>query len=339
MEKSRACPQLFNKILNFLGSVRLALILFWLLIIVSFIGAVLPQELRQYVFAAPWFLGLLMVFSLNILICTINRISVSRKKIGSTIVHLAVLLILFGSLISYLFSIRGVMELEEGQSLDRINLGCKIQPLGFRVHLDDFSLVWYSTTPDKYEVKAYVVDRNLKESYKLNKSQEQKIGNSGYSFAVVDYFTDFSIDKNMKAYNKSALPNNPAVLLRINTPRASEERWVFAKYPGMGSNRDPNIKFRFNYQPMVKEYRSQVKIIDDSNNQTISSTIKVNSPVTYKGYTFYQSGYDQDNLQFTSLDVVHDPGVGFVFTGFLILNAGLVITFYPKLKQGANRKK
>lgn len=328
-----------NKILRFLGSVRLALILFWLIIIVCFIGAVLPEEFRGYVFGFVWFFVLIAFFALNILICVLFRMSFARKKIGSTLVHMSILLILLGSLLSYFFSVRGVMELEEGQSKDTIIMGCKMHKLDFRVYLEDFSVEWYSVSPEKYQIRAYVVDKSFKRAFKVDKSKEQNIDNTGYSFTVADYFPDFTMDENMKAYNRSALPNNPAVLLKITSPKSKEERWVFAKHPGMGAEQDENIKFRFDYQPMIKEFRSRVRVTDEKDDRSLTADIKVNSPLSYKGYSFYQSGYDEDNLKYTSLDVVSDPGVSFVFTGFLVLNAGLIVIFYPKLMSVSSRKK
>jgi cytochrome c biogenesis protein ResB len=329
-----------NKIVKFLGSVKLALVILWTIIIVSFIGAVVPEAMRGYVFGSLWFLGLLAVFSLNILICVAGRLSFSVKKSGSTLVHLSVLLILAGALASYLFGARGVIELEKGQSQDRFNQGCKVKPLGFRVALEDFSLSWYGATPDKYPVAAFVMDKGLKVNYKLDKRQPQKIGNTGYTITVLDYFSDLGLDETMKAYNKSGRPNNPAVLLQVDPPGGlSEKRWVFAKYPGMGHNHDQNIKFKFDYQPVVKEYRSLVRINDEKSGRDFTAEIKVNHPFSYKGYTLYQSGYDEDNLQYTVLEAVSDPGTGFVFSGFLLLNAGLLAVFYPKLKRkSAGRK-
>jgi cytochrome c biogenesis protein ResB len=313
--------------------------LFWTIIIVSFIGAVIPERLRGFVFGSGWFLALLAVFSLNILICSCLRITFSSRKTGSTVVHLSVLLILFGALMSYFFSVRGTMELEEGQSLDRINTSFGLHDLGFRVYLEDFSVVWYNSTPDKYEIHTFVQDKDFKGVYKTDKVQQQTVGDTGYSFAVIDYFPDLAIDENMKTYNRSGQPANPAVLLRINSPDGiKEERWVFADHPAMGLNRDQNILFKFNYQPMIKEFRSQVKLIDEKNNRTVKASIKVNSPFSYRGYSFYQAGYDKDNLKYTSLDVVRDPGVGVVFAGFIFLNFGLIIVFFPKLKPGKIRE-
>ena len=329
-----------NRVLKFLGSVKLALIILWAIIVVSFIGAVVPEAMRGYVFGSLWFLGLLAIFSLNILICVLGRLSLSLKKSGSTLVHLSVLLILAGALASFLFGSRGVIELEKGQSQDRFSQGCNVKPLGFRVALEEFSLSWYSTTPVQYQIGAFVIDKKLRVNYNLDKGRVQKIGNTGYAVTVVDYFPDLGLDETMNVLNKSERPNNPALLLQVDSPGGlSEKRWVFAKYPGMGHNHDPNIKFKFDYQPVVKEYRSLVKISDEKSGKEFTAEIKVNHPFSYKGYTLYQSGYDENNLQYTILEAVSDPGTGFVFAGFLFLNVGLLAVFYPKLKRkSAGRK-
>jgi cytochrome c biogenesis protein ResB len=54
----------------------------------------------------------------------------------------------------------------------------------------------------------------------------------------------------------------------------------------------------------------------------------VNRPLTFKGYTFYQSGYDPNDLSWTSLEVVRDPGVRLVYLGFILLIGGLFTVFY-----------
>jgi hypothetical protein len=82
---------------------------------------------------------------------------------------------------------------------------------------------------------------------------------------------------------------------------------------------------------MVKEFRSALTVVDKEKNRTVRGLTKVNAPFSYGGYTFYQAGYDDTNLRYSSLDVVRDPGAGIVFFGFILLNAGLIMVFVPKL--------
>ena len=65
----------------------------------------------------------------------------------------------------------------------------------------------------------------------------------------------------------------------------------------------------------------------------------MNSPFSYKGYTFYQSGYNPQDLSWTSLQVVRDPGVPLVYAGFALIIGGLFIVFYVNPWLQARRAK
>lgn len=77
----------------------------------------------------------------------------------------------------------------------------------------------------------------------------------------------------------------------------------------------------------IKDFRSKVVILE-RDKEILKETIEVNRPLKYKGYSFYQASYDQDNFKWTGLDVVRDPGVPFVWCGFILLNLGVILRFY-----------
>lgn len=87
----------------------------------------------------------------------------------------------------------------------------------------------------------------------------------------------------------------------------------------------------------VKDFRSKVAVIEPPSRgkpaqEILKETIEVNRPLRYKGYSFYQASYDQDNFKWTGLDVVKDPGVPFVWCGFILLNLGVILRFYFRPK-------
>lgn len=77
----------------------------------------------------------------------------------------------------------------------------------------------------------------------------------------------------------------------------------------------------------VKNFKSQVTVLEQGR-EALRKTVEVNRPLQYKGYTLYQASYDRDGFQWSGLDVVKDPGVPFVFAGFILLNAGVILSFY-----------
>lgn len=88
----------------------------------------------------------------------------------------------------------------------------------------------------------------------------------------------------------------------------------------------------------LKDFRSKVVILNQDK-EILKETIEVNRPLRYKGYSFYQSSYDQDNFKWTGLDVVRDPGVPFVWCGFILLNLGVILRFYflPACRQAGRQ--
>ena len=321
-----------NALWKKIGSVKLAFVLLWMIIVVSFVGALLPAEQQPLVYSSLWFFCLVGVFALNLLICSIDRIFFHHHKIGSTVTHTAVLVIMAGSLVSVLFGFRGQMELSAGKGSDRFLDGDKERALPFSVTLKDFSLQWYNTAKNGYPVRARVEDAGFKGAFHVQLNTTYPLGKTGYSFTVVKYLPHFIFNEDHVAVSVSEQPINPALLIHVVGPGVSEDRWIFSLHPDLQMGGDQNIRFRFDLEPQIKEFRSTVKVSDPARNVEFTRTIKVNSPLEYRGYTFYQSRYDSRRLAWTGLDVVYDPGVKVVFLGFILLNLGIIAIFYPKLK-------
>jgi hypothetical protein len=78
----------------------------------------------------------------------------------------------------------------------------------------------------------------------------------------------------------------------------------------------------------IKTFKSKITILENDM-PVFVRTIEVNRPLTYKGYGFYQASYDREGLRWTGLDVVKDPaGAPVVFSGFIVLNIGIILSLY-----------
>jgi cytochrome c biogenesis protein ResB len=100
--------------------------------------------------------------------------------------------------------------------------------------------------------------------------------------------------------------------------KASPLRMVY-RNEGAASARKP--------EGPVKNFKSTFALID-AGRPLGEQSAAVNRPLKFKGYTFYQSGYDPNDLSWTSLEVVRDPGVRLVYLGFILLISGLFTVFY-----------
>lgn len=109
------------------------------------------------------------------------------------------------------------------------------------------------------------------------------------------------------------------------TPKVSwpKEVWVFAKFPGMHQE---GLPFELGYEflpAMVKQFKSQLEVVNAEGKPLHEETIWVNRPMRYEGYTFYQSGYDPNQPGLSVVEAAKDPGVPIVYSGFSILMLGL----------------
>ncbi len=74
-------------------------------------------------------------------------------------------------------------------------------------------------------------------------------------------------------------------------------------------------------------FESDVELTDQQRGLILMRTIKMNHPLAYRGFTFYQSSYIEGPTQTTVLSVRNDPGTPLVYAGFIIVILGVVAMF------------
>lgn len=91
--------------------------------------------------------------------------------------------------------------------------------------------------------------------------------------------------------------------------------FIMERYPGTNS---------------ASSYASEVTLIDKSNNLQRDQRIYMNHILDYKGYRFFQSSFDQDELG-TYLSVNYDaPGTMVTYFGYILLTLGMILTLFTK---------
>ena len=103
---------------------------------------------------------------------------------------------------------------------------------------------------------------------------------------------------------------------RVVLPFAIKLRdFIMDRYPGTNS---------------ASSYASEVTLMDNRSNLLRDQRIYMNHILDYKGYRFFQSSYDQDELG-TYLSVNHDaPGTLISYIGYFLLTLGMVLTLFSK---------
>jgi cytochrome c biogenesis protein len=400
-----------KSIINFFSSVKLAIFLIIIITIASVIGTLIPQlrSVEEYVarfgqfsellirleftnlYHSWWYFALLLLFSLNILICTLTRLSpkfrrafkpnlefetktllsakiqerlkkgwnlekseaelkkelrsahyriketkkdgvihlLARKKIlgifGSDIVHLGLLIILIGGIIS-LGSIRKNIQISEGEIFPILNAGFKIQ-------LDKFETEYYpngsvkdwkstltiiengssrltKTIEVNYPLtyKGYVFyqssfgwdwknptleiwatktsDPSSSTKAILQLGEKANWEEESLEFRALQFVPDFIIDGN-QVRTRSLEPNNPAAFIEVHK---GEEKissgWIFAKFPDFSRmHSEEEAEFKFEFK-------------------------------------------DIKAAQYSGIQMSKDPGVNFIWVGCALLMTGLFMAFY-----------
>jgi cytochrome c biogenesis protein ResB len=317
-----------------------------------------------HVFYSLWFIGLLCTLAATVAVCSTRRFSTvlrtsgyaRYRAFGSMLTHISILLILTGGVIRGVWGEKGYIELREGETNAQFVTEKNVKLLPFGIHLAKFEIETYDQSKldagGKIQVKesdfrnALVVtwpEKNLKAALPVKVGEDQVFGE--FKITILKYIPDFIVDmQTHEITSRSSEPHNPAILVAVNGPVYHNHRWLFAKFPDFTmptkdtqtSGPSP-LEMVYQNQSVVerktmptgpiKSFKSTIQLVEGES-VVGERTVEVNSPFHYKGYTFYQSGYNPDDLSYTSFQVVKDRGVPVVYTGFALMIAGLFLVFY-----------
>lgn len=342
------------------ASIRLFFWLLGLIISACVIGAVIPQgeEIARYqdlfgstaaslivrlgfdrLFSSAWFNVLLALLGVNLAACSAIRLKTIRQRPGGFVTHVAVLVILSGALIRGIFGVHGSLPMRVGETRSEFLIGeSATAALPFQIRLDRFQVERRSAGRD---VLHFVDDETKQsESLEINGVGAYHLNPLAADVRVIGVYPDFILDENGPA-TRSNQPLNPAVHIEIVKNGHASKRWLFAKHPDFeqhGADAEGEMsccaKLRATYEHRpgdIGQFRSTLSIVDGGKT-AVEKTIHVNEPLTYRGHTFYQSGYDPDDPAFSSLQVSKDPSVPIVYAGFALLPIGLIWSFLPNKK-------
>lgn len=288
-----------------------------------------------------------------------------RRALGSMLTHLSILLILAGGVIRGIWGECGYVELREGESITRFQVEKGERAFPFALQLAKFEIERYREPqgPDKARGEKrnespphdhLIVEwpaRGLSITLPASLGVERVLAPTGeplaetnsFRITVLKHVPDFIVDsKTREVSSRSSAWNNPAILVRVKGPAYENNRWLFAKFPdftmhsgpAQGAGPDP---LRLVYETHtavepavagpIKGFKSTLKVLERGE-VAQTNVVEVNRPLSYRGYAFYQTGYRPEDLSWTSLQVVRDPGVPVVYAGFGLMILGLFVVFY-----------
>jgi cytochrome c biogenesis protein ResB len=316
-------------------------------------GEYLSQSIFYFgfhdIFQSPLFSTSLTLLWVALVILLYKRVlrlykgilKVQKRQVGFILVHLAVIVILFGGFLSRVLGEKGVLPLYEGQTLalyESVNpgrtchLSCKaddiekhegdqrrglIKQLPFSLRLNEFQISRHQQTR-----RLYLYEFNhQKKSYSPITSWSLKLLTQGVSVS----------GKSIRLHKKESTNDDIYILeiedkLNIERSKTVDVDSENPKPIMLDKMSTKALVFEAT-QKRVKEYLSKVTILIKGK-EIGSYDITVNNPLSFAGYNIYQSSYDPNKPNFSVFQVVYDPGVPWIYVGFLFLFCGVVWTSF-----------
>ena len=236
------------------------------------------------------------------------------RPLGPYVVHLALLIILTGSLLGRFLGVEGQLRLMEGETVQHFTSGGNESSLGFQAHLDRFQVFYYPDgTPREFR-SDLTFTRN-------GKSSEQAVCRVNEPVT----FGDFTFYQSSYGH-----------VLRLEVREGENSREVEAPV-GQTMQLPGSARFQvLEYQPdLVMPGGDQGKHLGpaarlaywegDGHPQLI--VILKNRPELAEKQPGPYRFFLQDAKFFSVLQVKRDPGVWWVYTGFLLLLPGFYLAF------------
>ncbi len=281
------------------------------------------------VYSATWFEILLMFLTINL--CgslVVNRIW-QRKKYAQFLFHIAFIVMLIGSTITRYYGFEGMMHIREGSTSNKM--------ISNKTYI---SAVFTKDGQDLVKRKSVLLAGNSKQR-------------PGFSINT----TNRSIDIKTLKYTPSNKGNKmDALVLEVATGNKAVEVVVHGNKGVVGDfkpvevdgeviklsygSKFISLPFGIRLNDFILDtyagtkspssYASEVTLIDEKNNHQFDFRIFMNHILNYKGYRFYQSFYDQDELG-TILSVNHD-GLGTIisYIGYALMTLGMVLALISR---------
>ncbi len=87
----------------------------------------------------------------------------------------------------------------------------------------------------------------------------------------------------------------------------------------------------------TKYWKSSLSALGESGEVLKSREIKVNEPMLFGGYRFYQSDYDPNNPSYSGIGISREPGLYVIYFGFTVLVLGCFLLFYGRPAKPAHQ--
>lgn len=320
--------------------------------------------LRIPIFPGGYLVGSLLI--LNLFAAHFRYYQPGKKKVGIILIHLGLVLLLFGQLLTDFLAVESTMHIRNG--------GIKNYSEAMRYY--ELAIV---DTSDPKTDKVVAIPGNL-----LARQKEISVPDLPFAIRVKRYFPNSSlVQTNLAGFDPveitagfgagifwKPLPHEtetdsrdmPSGTVEILTPQGSLGTYLVTAFLDQPQTFDVNgrhyemfLRLERYYKPfslqlvefrhdkyagtdVAKNFSSRVRLIRPDTGEDREILIRMNTPLRYKGETYYQASFDPDN-QGTILQVVRNPGWLTPYLACVMVAAGLVTQFLSHLIGFATKRR
>jgi len=244
------------------------------------------------------------------------------SRLGVYVVHSSVLMLLAGALIGSALGFKANLRLDEGQTADTVfdthtRLPIK---LPFTVRCNDFQVKFYDTgAPDEFKSSLTILENNQErftEDILVNHPLRYKginIFQASYGATTPDEARFEITDSETGTVEVHTIKNGGVVSLPAGAGNFIFEGFV------------PH--YDFNGHDLGEAFIGHLDTMDGRNVQIVLPTkFPTFDKMRKSRFTVEVKSWDQ--AYYTGLQVTKDPGVPFVYTGFLLMIIGCWVTFF-----------
>ncbi len=243
-------------------------------------------------------------------------------RIGVYVVHASIVLLALGAMIGSLFGFKANLQLDEGATADIVFATKTRTPikLDFSIQCNEFEVRFYDTgAPDEFRSNLTIIEEgkeSFSEDIRVNHPLRYKginIFQSSYGtatpdnalFEILDNTTQESFTKSLRIGEEVELPGDQGVF----------------KFEGFLP------RFQFRDHNLGEAFFGKVFLKDKSSFQVALPTKFPTFDKMRKGqFTFIVKEFDQK--YYTGLQITKDPGIWYVYAGFVLMIIGCWITFF-----------
>ena len=200
----------------------------------------------------------------------------------------------------------------------------------FTIKLNKFTIKTYPSELVLFDPSNRMILNNDAQDYSV--AQGKVFKHNNLEIKILQYLTNAQKTQNGFVAAADSIHGQYAALIQVTGKGINKKGWISSgnyQTPATVMNISHHIAATLNMPP-EKEYISNISIIDKDT--TINNIdIKVNKPYKYKGFKIYQQSYDESKGRWATtsvLELVRDPWLPVVYSGFIMLIVGSIFMFW-----------